>query len=1251
MPLKKDPLLEALSDTRDRLKAMHRDRDGRTPVVCSDEALKEIAKRKPLKPSDFLAIQGLGDVFIERYAEDFLRVIYEHKTALVKEVHVSRKSRRVLADYQDRLTDISRRNRNLYAGRLARRHAVDLTTITDHESLKKMLLFRGGKPLRLTNRNSASGDDEGTYRRLTTLYREVNRDTKETGSYPLHIAYPFVQGRLPGEGFEVKAPLLFFPVILERKAMDFFLRFDRERDVVINRDVLLAHVKFNNLGDITGMPDTEDLTVKTIDSTVLPFLAKNHLIVQRESASKFDFEPFEDTVKDDFKRIKKGRLVVRNYLVLGRYRIYSSKIQEDISTIITDKKYNHLLDDLLDNPYDPYDYSVEHPFKSTDYMALDERELTYINDLNYSQEKVVSLLNDYDKIVIWGPPGTGKSQTITSLIAKQIDRRENVLVVSEKKVALDVIKSRLGYASKFALFMDDAHDKNTFYSQVKQMIDPLPPSRSHNNDRETIDMAIGKKLEKLDKVYRTFYTPDAHNIVVHDVYARYLSIKQWHPDLTPDAVYRAFSRRFHTIDKATLDTIEKRFANKQKLRVLLLYLDALDNYPFLKKMNTKLTRSEKLRKKAFEEAFLNFMETYRRTIFWRKRTKRKRFIKTHIEAIDMLFKRTRHAKKLIKHMIKDRRLFEVLEKKTNEFERARHHLSRTTKHERTYLDMIRQDPPFTSLDKAHLQHKRIFDTFYTGYIERFEAVNQDKVYDLAHYHDMMRDLTLLFGEKLDIAKEDFAMALYQDALHFSNSKRIMDIKRRLESERKWSVSRFIHTYQLELFSNIKVWMMTPEVVSEIIPLNFAMFDLVIFDEASQMFVEKAIPTIYRAQKVVIAGDTKQLRPSSLGVGRLDEEALVEEGEDVDITLDAKSLLDLARYKYKETILNYHYRSKYEELIAFSNYAFYDGKLLVSPNQTTPDKPPIEYIVCEDGIWDKRQNLVEAREVVNVIKRVLRSKDNHDTIGVITFNIQQRNLIEDSLDEVLFSNTVHAKRLEKEMQRVEAGEDKTLFVKNIENVQGDERDIIIFSTAYAKNAEGRFLRQFGWLNNQGGENRLNVAISRAKKKIYVVTSFYPDQFHVEDLKGRGPKTLKAYLRYCHAVSKGDSVGAARVLASLADQALARPEGHLNKLQEDMMKRFEREEFEVIANVGIGGYQIDFGIRKPGEKAYRLGIVCDILDATTNGDVRDSLLHREKYLRARGWSIYRVFGPSWYKDPNAIMREIRKMVRENDDFIVS
>jgi len=362
----------------------------------------------------------------------------------------------------------------------------------------------------------------------------------------------------------------------------------------------------------------------------------------------------------------------------------------------------------------------------------------------------------------------------------------------------------------------------------------------------------------------------------------------------------------------------------------------------------------------------------------------------------------------------------------------------------------------------------------------------------------------------------------------------------------------------------------------------------------------------------------------------------------DVSLDAKSLLDLARYKYYETILNYHYRSEYEELIAFSNHAFYEGKLIVSPNQSEPDKPPIEYVHVKDGVFDKRRNIEEANAVIKLLKKIFREREHNETIGVITFNSTQRDTIENLIDEELFKRSVYQKQFEQELFRQEEGEDKSLFVKNIENVQGDERDIIVFSMGYARDPFGIVHRRFGWLNNEGGQNRLNVAISRAKKKIYFVSSLFPEELKVEDLKSTGPKLLKNYMRYCYYVSNGKQDLAREVLNQLHTTEETKTEETLSDFVLDIKQRLERNNYVVKTSIGIGNYSIDLAIYDEDSKTYLLGIICDV-DSNIDMTARRDLIHQEKYLKARKWNLYRVFSSNWYTDPNKEMRIIRDLLK--------
>jgi superfamily I DNA and/or RNA helicase len=291
-------------------------------------------------------------------------------------------------------------------------------------------------------------------------------------------------------------------------------------------------------------------------------------------------------------------------------------------------------------------------------------------------------------------------------------------------------------------------------------------------------------------------------------------------------------------------------------------------------------------------------------------------------------------------------------------------------------------------------------------------------------------------------------------------------------------------------------MTSPEAASAIFPME-KLFDLVIFDEASQCFSERGLPAMYRGRQIVIAGYSRQLSPFDLYKTRWDDE----EEEDPDLEVD--SLLDLADKYLMQVQLRGHYRSKSLDLIDFSNKHFYEGNLTLLPDRIilNRNEPAIEFVKL-DGIWENNCNPTEAQYISDLIFG-LSENFPEKNIGIVTFNAKQQDLIQDLV----------------EYKSIELGEmiPEKLFIKNIENVQGDERDIIIFSLTHGPDKNGKLSMQFGSLNVIKGENRLNVAVTRAREKIYVVSSFYPQEMTTEHLKNEGPKLLKKYLEYAYKVS--------------------------------------------------------------------------------------------------------------------------------------
>ncbi len=1237
MAIKRNKLLIALDELRDSIRNDEIIHTGKKSVVCSDEVLKEIAEKQPLKASDFLAISGINKNFMNKYASKFLKVIIQYKNQSIREVSVSEDAYKILDNYKDRLTNISKRNRNIYLGKITKKNIFDLSLLDLKEDLIDFLTNKRLSVLKLNPKEMDINDD--IINNITDLYREINKSEKETGSYDLYIAYPFVEAVISREDFVIKAPLLYFPVKLTRTKREFTLRKDKDKDIHYNRDLLLALAKIEKQNIDSKTAFQEDFNQKNLENIVLPFY-KNYGLLFKDKHLNFDFEPYHNDTKKDFIKRVKSKIQIREYITLGRYKLYSSMIQKDMNQILTSNKYNDLLEGLIDESGLYEDEKAEFNFKN---KKIEEASISYISDLNYSQEKVIDLVNNENKLVIWGPPGTGKSQTITNLIARSVLKKENVLVISEKKVALDVIYSRLKNASKYAMFIDDAENKQIFYQQLKEFIDPVPPQRTLNNDIFSSEEEITSIINTLDESLKLMYKEKIQNIPIYMLYKRYVKDKDVIKKLIPLQVHNMFKRYFKPIDFNILTDIENTFSNKKHLQEYLDYHKLTKEFPLISKLETKITRSNKILLKDFTERFNEYQEKYASAWFFKKRKLKNKFVFANQDVLLFLTVKKNVNRLYMKTIMKDRFLHDYIVEHLDDLNRIRHKYSLLSIEQKKFLDMLLNDELVKNIDNISNLVTYLFDAFYTGYLESFSAKNQKYLYIFDKYQEKIEELDKLIQEKQNVNIESFEMELYKHALNFSNTKRIMDIKRVLESAHRMSVKSFIDVFQLELINHIRIWMMTPEVVSAIIPLVYGLFDLVIFDEASQMYVEKGIPAIYRAKKVVIAGDTKQLRPSSLGIGRLeDDDEFYEEDTLKDIAKDAKSLLDLARYKYKETILNYHYRSIYEELIAFSNNAFYEGKLIVSPNQSVSEKTPIEYIYVKNGVFENRCNHEEAKKVISLLRKILKERENNETIGVITFNSTQRDLIENLIDEQLFMRSKYQKLFEEELFRTEAGEDVSLFVKNIENVQGDERDIIIFSMGYGRDNDGIIRRQFGWLNNDGGQNRLNVAISRAKKKIYFVSSLYPEEFKVEDLKSVGPKLLKDYMRYCYFISNNKSEQAKIVLNQLCETSKMEASIELDELVNEIQKRLERNNLLVKTDIGIGDYNINLAIYDEETREYKLGIICDIGEIK-EVDARKDLLHQEKYLKSRNWKLYRVFSANWYKDANKELRNIRSLIK--------
>jgi len=432
-----------------------------------------------------------------------------------------------------------------------------------------------------------------------------------------------------------------------------------------------------------------------------------------------------------------------------------------------------------------------------------------------------------------------------------------------------------------------------------------------------------------------------------------------------------------------------------------------------------------------------------------------------------------------------------------------------------------------------------------------------------------------------------------------------------KKKRIWPIRKVLSEFENEVFRLLPCWMASPESVSAIFPLK-EMFDVVIFDEASQCFAERGIPAMYRGRQVIVAGDDKQLRPSDLYRIRWQDE----EEENPDSEID--SLLELTSRYLMQLPLRSHYRSQSLELIDFSNQHFYKGQLTLLPSADHYNKKEssVQFMKV-DGCWTDNTNEIEAHEVVKLILQYHKVEPDKE-IGVVTFNAPQQMLIMDLMEEAF------------EKKKVQIPE--SIIVKNIENVQGDEKDIIIFSIGYAPDKKGKLHFQFGSLNVAGGENRLNVAITRAREKVIVVSSVYPDQLQVEDLKNDGPKLLKKYLQYIVEASEGKFVpyketsSPAETHWYLKDIVFSWAS---NKFQTDRVKKDHLPFADVSANLENG----KVGLLLTDDELYR-----------DNPSVKDLHAALPQLFESKKWKYLRTYSRNYWQESDKFFNEVAKFITQ-------
>jgi hypothetical protein len=1234
---------------------------------------------------------------------------------------------RRLEIFRDRLLQVDWRNRSILLKRLAARWSFDVVSSAPDgakaaEGAVEQALAATGQ-VRLVGDADATPKAETARKALTQQERVARLVFDETGLEHTYLGFPFLVGHIDDEHF-VRAPLALFPVRLERKrgarGFGWYLTLQEDAAPVLNK-ALIAAVKLTS--GLSLPPDFQDTLEGLAESAAgapqsrpLAFLA---LLEQALVAAEFPLErrgeapvPFvaiAELTAPEVAALPRSPLRLEANAVVGSFPQGSTAIYRDyeemIKRVFGGESDQGIVDDLLEAPAELAPAAAP-AARSLDLVP--DRELNFALDSDGSQDAVIVEAQSAPCVVVRGPPGTGKSQVIVNLISNALAKGERVLLVCQKRAALDVVFQRLQKVGldDWVVVLHDSHaDRKDAYQRLAKLMARKPPA---------LDAALDARFDAATKSIDSAVAE--LNDIVHPLWESYFGgVRLQELYLTAEPGYRARLEMELSAQDFDVNTVEalltampgleagwrrfdaqgaplagrKSFAQMRAAdqpgleKVLVDFSKAADDGAMaLPTQDAHLALLNETRrflaKKASFRRFFDFkypaarrrVQAFIGSHATDPRAKDAQSLKVSLEAGVWLMEGWENLSPLLTQQGKDK---------------IRDSLALPAEARETASRMQRELANFDAIQ----EHDKAKEALAPPARALFEAcarglgTSSGAWAPIARQEVVVRWIAAVEAVKPQLSGDPYrryseTRARLQAALDERRKLLIMKLNRDLSRkaltpvmppgeahpnkrpDTEWNklayefgkqrrvkpVRKLLEEFPNEFFQVAPCWLTSPEAASDIFPLARGLFDLVVFDESSQLAVERAAPSVYRGKRVLIAGDEKQLRPFDLFQLTSDEGDEDEETEE-DETVNAESLLMLAMRTFQPRYLSWHYRSRYQELIDFSNHAFYEGNLQVMANVERKAKvPPIEFVRGQ-GTWADRKNLPEAVQVVDIAAQLLWDGQKHGTLpslGVITFNDAQRDAILDEIDRRRKADGAFDALLSK-ADSPDRQLDERPFVKNIENVQGDERDIILFSVGYAPDAKGKVHVQFGSLNAEGGENRLNVAITRARERVVLVASFDPESLVVDDTKNPGPKLLKAYLLYAKAISLQRREEVEALLKAL-DPGLAAPRAPsptlsgTRPLEDQLREALGAAGLSADEHVGFSGYRLDLAVIDPANPdRFALGVECDGAAFQSAVSSRERDVARPRMLQNRGWRLDGVWSRNWWRDRQGEVERIK------------
>ena len=1023
---------------------------------------------------------------------------------------------------------------------------------------------------------------------LTQIYRTARNHIEETGSNALFVAlgtllYTDVKTAKP-----YKAPLLLVPVeIAKTKGKDTYAIRKRDEETMLNI-TLLELLKANYGIRVTGVSplpaDEQGVDVSLV------------------------FHRFEEAINEH------PNWSISEEAVLGIFSFTKLVMWNDIHTHASVMASNPIVRSLIEGRLLMDDAKEEIDLRQEDTLTPASHLVPLPADS--SQLAAVIAAEKGQSFILQGPPGTGKSQSITNIIANSLYHGKRILFVAQKKAALDVVKQRLDKLglSPFCLELhSNKIDKRHFLQQLQSAINFAENDDTTDygkladkllSSRQILSYQIQALHRKRDTGYSLYeYIEQALAITTEAISIPAELLKKDSQNLLDDLLNYVI----------TLEATAKLLVTppqQHPLRGMYPYAQTTGTMP--KVYGHSETLEEVLK------SLPPVLATLKQQI--ERNQKMAYFSRTTRQYIEGDYK----IKKLFQYAIVDDALLDDIDLFSQTIERWIEHLDLLPQW-RQYAAAVMHlnNEGLGEIATRYLAGEcadSLTNALKAGFFraQAQKIISQDA--SLTEYNGLQLNAIIdkynqLYQEFKELSSAELRYRLSSNDLTKVNdpiiSTELTLLRKRIGNNgRGTTIRSMIEQMPLLLGKLCPVMLMSPLSVAQYISPEADKFDIVIFDEASQMPTCEAVGAIARAKAAIVVGDTKQMPPTNFFNSSTTDET------DADID-DLESIIeDCIALSMPTRSLKWHYRSNHEDLISFSNHHYYDNTLITFP--ACDDCCSHVTLQHVQGYYDAgktRTNIAEAQAIVEeVVYRI--QKQPNQSIGVVAFSSQQSNLIEDLLAEKFAANP-NVEELSNQCY-------EPLFVKNLENVQGDERDVILFSVGYGPDKDGKVSMNFGPLNKTGGEKRLNVAVTRARREMKVFSTLRAEDIDERRTQAEGVLSLKSFLRYAEGRQ-----------ASVDNSS----QGSCSAITTQIAQWLQTQGYGVTLDVGTSDCRVDIAVTNPLQPSeYQLGVITDGAYCTQLTTIDDMEIVRPTMLRRLGWNVLRIKTIDWFMQPEIVKKQI-------------